>query len=573
MRTVRRLLVLSKPYITRIILAGICSVIASGLNGALVWLTKPAIDKVFIDKNSKLLFIIALAVLVVYLSKAIFAAIQSYLMKSVGAKLVRDIRNRLYEHTTLLPMSFFGKDSTGALLSRIINDAGAVQGLLASTLKDLFVESCTVVVLIGVAMHMSWDMALIAIVALPIAFYGVSRLSKKIKIVSKKAQEKISKITEILTESFLGIKIIKSFCREDHEITRFKEKSQGYYRELMRSVRIFEATSLIMDLVAGFGIAFIIWYGGNRVIQDAMTPGAFIAFFIAIGMVYTPAKRLAAAYNSLQQGMAPLERIDKLLAEITESDSEAELKEIKQAIIFKDVSFRYENTKEDTLEDINITVKKGEIIALVGKSGAGKTTFVDLISRFFNPIKGAIYIDYQDISKVSLKSLRQLIGIVSQDIILFNDTVRANIAYGKKDAREDEIITASKAAFAYDFILEMPNGYDTVIGERGVRLSGGQKQRLSIARALLKNPPILILDEATSSLDTESEVMVQKALETLMQGRTTLVIAHRLSTIRKADRIVVFDKGKIVETGTHRKLLAANGIYKTLYDLQFAENS
>lgn len=285
MRTIRRLLVLSKPYMGRIILAGVCSAIASGLNGTLAWLVKPAVDKVFIEKKLGLLLAIALAVLIVFLSKAIFAAMQSYLMKSVGAKMVRDIRNRLYEHSMQLPMSFFSKDSTGALLSRTINDAGAVQGLLASTLKDLFVESCTAVVLIGVAMYMSWDMTLIAIVILPVAFYGVSRLSKKIKSISKKAQEKISKITEILTESFLGIRIIKSFCRENNEVDRFKGKNQDYYRELMRSVRIFEATSIMMEVVAGFGIAFVIWYGGNRVIQGAMTPGEFFAFFTAIFMI------------------------------------------------------------------------------------------------------------------------------------------------------------------------------------------------------------------------------------------------------------------------------------------------
>jgi len=299
------------------------------------------------------------------------------------------------------------------------------------------------------------------------------------------------------------------------------------------------------------------------------TPGEFFSFLTAIFMIYTPARRLVGVHNSLQQVKAPLERIDRVLGEAKEKSGEKKLEGISKEIVFSNVSFRYENTKDDALEGISLKAGKGEVIALVGRSGAGKTTFVDLLSRFYNPAQGAIYIDGINISDVTLQSLRHLIGIVSQDIILFNDTVRANIAFGRKGAAEQEIVAAAKAAFAHDFILELPQGYDTVIGERGIRLSGGQKQRLSIARAILKNPPILVFDEATSSLDTASEMMVQKALETLMEGRTTFVIAHRLSTVRSADRIIVFDRGRIAESGTHDELLTANGLYKKLYDLQF----
>lgn len=572
MNDIKKILKLSKPYWGKIALAGICSLIISGLNGSLAWLVKPAVDKVFVERNGRFLLLIASAILFAYLFRGVFSFFQSYMMRSAGAKIVRDIRNSLYQHATVLPMNFFGKDSTGAMISRIINDAGAVQGLLAYTIRDLFVESCTTVVLISVAMYMRWDLTLISIIVLPLALYAVARLGKRLKNVSMRAQEKISKITEILTESFAGIKIIKSFRREEDEVLRFREKNQDYYRELMRSTRIVEATSLIMEFVGGFGIAFVVWYGGSLVIKATITPGAFFSFLTAIFMVYTPAKRLVGVYNSLQQAKAPLERIDKLLAEGKEADGKAELRGINEDIVFSNVSFRYENTKEDAIENINIAVKKGEVIALVGRSGAGKTTFVDLISRFYSPVQGAIYIDGADISGVTLKSLRPLIGIVSQDIILFNDTVLSNIAYGKKGATEEEIINAAKAAFAHDFILELPQGYGTVIGERGLRLSGGQKQRLSIARAILKNPPILILDEATSSLDTASEMMVQKALDMLMEGRTTFVVAHRLSTVRRADRIIVFDKGRIVESGTHDELLAANGLYRKLYDLQFDDS-
>ena len=572
MNVLKKILNLSRPYWGRIALAGICSIIISGLNGSLAWLVKPAVDKVFVEKDGTFLLLIASAIFVAYFLRGIFSFFQSYLMRSAGVKIVRDIRNMLYHHATALPMSFFGKDSTGAMISRVINDAGAVQGLLSYTVKDLFVESCTIVVLIGVAMYMRWDLTLIAIIVLPLALYAVARLGKRLKKVSMRAQEKISRITKILSESFSGIKIIKSFCREEDEASRFRDKNQDYYRELMRSTRIIEATSLIMEFVGGLGIAFVVWYGGSLVINNKITPGQFFSFLTAIFMIYTPAKRLVGANNSLQQAKAPLERVDKLLAEEKEQEGRIELKGINKDIVFEKVSFRYENTNDDALEDINLGVKKGEIIAFVGRSGAGKTTFVDLISRFYIPTEGAIYIDSTDISDVSLKSLRPLIGIVSQDIILFNDTARANIAYGKKRATEEDIITAAKAAFAHDFILELPQGYDTVIGERGVRLSGGQKQRLSIARAILKNPPILILDEATSSLDTASEMMVQKALEMLMEGRTTFVIAHRLSTVRRADRIIVLDKGRIVESGTHNELLALNGFYRKLYDLQFDDS-
>ena len=414
-------------------------------------------------------------------------------MRSAGSKIVRDIRNNLYQHIASLPMSFFSKDSTGAMISRIVNDAGSIQGLLAYTIKDLFVETCTIIVLVSVAMYMRWDLTLIAVIILPLALYAVSRLGKRLKKVSMRVQEKIARITEILSESFSGIKIIKSFNREEEEISRFKRNNQDYYRDLMRSTRIIEATSLMMDIVAGLGIAFVIWYGGRLVVDKTITPGAFFSFLTAIFMIYTPARRLVGVHNSLQQVKAPLERIDSVLEESKEKSGEKTLEGISREVVFSNVSFRYENTKDDALEDISLKVRKGEVIALVGRSGAGKTTFVDLLSRFYNPASGAISIDGINISDVTLKSLRQLIGIVSQDIILFNDTVRANIAYGRKGASEQEIVDAATAAFAHDFILELPQGYDTVIGERGIRLSGGQKQRLSIARAILKTLRYLFL--------------------------------------------------------------------------------
>jgi subfamily B ATP-binding cassette protein MsbA len=569
MKDFGKIVLLVKPYWGRMAVAGVCSVFVSGMNGGLAWLVKPAVDKVFVDKEPTFLLLLSLGVMGAYVGRGVFSFFHSYLMRSAGAKIVRDIRNKLYHHMLHLPMSFLHRDSTGAMVSRVINDAGFVQGLLSYTVKDIFVEGGTIIVLVCVATYRRWDLTLISLIVLPVAFYFVGRLGKRLKRVSMRTQEKISGITEMLAESFSGNKITKSFCREEDELKRFSDRNQDLYREMMRSQRIIEATSLMMEFVGGIGIAFVLWYGGSLVIKGAITAGDFFSFLAAIFMIYTPARRLVTANNSLQQASAPLERIDALLSEEKERGGSTALEGFRNEIVFDNVSFRYEGTEDDALNSVSLSVKKGEIIALVGRSGAGKTTFVDLIPRFYSPVEGKILVDGLDVSSLTLKSLRSLIGIVSQDVILFNDTVRANIAYGKPEASEEELVTAARAAYAHEFILELPDGYDTVVGERGVRLSGGQKQRLSIARAILKNPPILILDEATSSLDTASEIMVQRALENLMNDRTAFVIAHRLSTVRRANRIIVMDKGRIVESGSHEELLASDGIYKRLYSLQF----
>jgi subfamily B ATP-binding cassette protein MsbA len=573
MKDFKRILLLVKPYWGRLLVAGICSLIVSGLSGSLAWLVKPAVDKVFVSRDPTFLVLLSLGVMGAYLGRGVFSFFHSYLMRSAGAKVVRDIRNRLYRHMLYLPMSYLHRDSTGAMVSKVINDAGFVQGLLSYTIKDIFVESGSVVVLVCVAMYRRWDLTLMSIIVLPVALYFVSRLSRRLKRVSRRTQEKIEEITRMLTETFAGNKIIKSFCREEDELKRFSGRNHDFYREVMRSQRIIEATSLMMEIVGGLGIAFVLWYGGKLAISGVITAGDFFSFLAAIFLIYTPARRLVSANNSLQQASAPLDRIDKLLHEAVEADGSIPLEGFGNEIVFDNVSFRYEGTDDDAVNSVSLTVKKGEIVALVGRSGAGKTTFVDLLPKFYQPVEGKILIDGTDISKVTLRSLRSLIGIVSQDVILFNDTVRANIVYGKPDASEEELLNAAKAAYADDFITQLHNGYDTEVGERGVRLSGGQKQRLSIARAILKNPPILILDEATSSLDTASEIMVQRALENLMNDRTAFVIAHRLSTVRRAGRIIVMDKGRIVESGTHEELLASGGIYKKLYSLQFDDTA
>lgn len=573
MKELKKMLLLIRPYWERLVIAGLCSLAVSGTNGAMAWLVKPAVDKVFVSRDPNFLILLSIAVLLVFIARGVFTFFHSYLMRSVGAKVVRDVRDRLYHHMLYLPLQFIHRDSTGAMVSRVINDAGYVQGLLSYTIKDLFVETGTIVVLIAIALYRRWDLTLISIVILPFAFYLVGRIGKRLKRVSERTQEKISNLTEMITEGFSGNKIIKSFCTEETEASRFREKNQDFYRELMRSTRLVEAASLLMEFVGGAGIAFVLFYGGNLVIKGSITAGDFFSFLAAIFLIYTPARRLASANSALQQARAPLERIEKLLKEGIEDEGKIDLKSFRDGIVYDNVSFRYPDTDEDALSNVSLRIRRGEIVALVGRSGAGKTTLVDLLPRFYKPIEGGIFIDGIDISDLTLKSLRSMIGIVSQDIILFNDTVRANIAYGSPEVTEEEIIMAAKAAYAHDFIIQLPDGYDTVIGERGVRLSGGQKQRLSIARAILKNPPILILDEATSSLDSASEMLVQRALEGLMEDRTVIVIAHRLSTVRRATKIVVLDKGRIVESGSHEELLKRGGLYKRLYSLQFDESA
>ncbi len=561
---------LVRPYWRRVALAGIISLIVSGLNALLAWLVKPAIDDVFIKKDVTLLVLLPMVIFLIFATRGVFTFCDEYLMKSAGQKMVMNLRNRLYSHVIDLPVKYFGKNSSGELISRIINDTVVLEGLVSLTIKDLFVESSTVIALTGVALWRRWDLTLIALIVLPTAFYGIGRLGKRMRLISKRAQEKISLITEFLSESFTGVKIIKAFGRQEDEAELLKRKNKDFYRENMRAKRVSEFAALIMEAVGGLGIAFVLWYGGRLIIRGVMTVGDFTSFLTAVFLIFTPAKRLARVNISIQQARAPLRRTEELMSEEKEADGTVELKPLAGEIRFEGVSFSYSAADRKALDNINLRVDKGEIVALVGKSGGGKTTLINLLPRFYSPAEGRICFDDTDISTATLKSLRSQLGIVSQEVILFNDTVSANIAYGKPGADTDEILTAARAAYAHDFIMELPKGYETVIGEKGMRLSGGQRQRLSIARAILRNPPVLILDEATSALDTASEMMVQKALENLMRNRTTFVIAHRLSTVKRADRIIVLDRGTIVESGSHRELYDRGGIYRKLYDLQFS---
>lgn len=567
----RRLLNYLKPYWWIIIIAVIFSLGTSAITGATAWFIKPVIDG--ITKDIHLITVYLIVYVCLFISKGLFSFAHSLLMRIVGAKIVRDVREQIFKKLVTLPMNFYVHKPSGELISRVVNDSNVIQGLLGYAVKDIFVEGATFFVLLTIAFIRRWDLALLALIVLPFSFTVINKFGKKMRKIAKKTQEQVSGLVVRLTESISGIKMVKSFLQENLHKDKFDEENKRYYRIALKGARTLEYSTLLHEIIRGVGSVGILFYGIYLVNTNQMTLGELLSFSTAVGLVYTPIKRLGSANNSLQQSRAAAERIFYLLDQEPEADGTLQLLAFRDEIAFNNVNFVYPRTSKKVLDDVNFKVKTGELIAIVGRSGAGKTTLMDMLPRFYRPTEGSITIDGININTVTLDSLRKNIGIVSQDIILFNETVRDNIAFGKSEATDDEIIESAKAAYAHDFIVDMPYGYNTVIGERGVRLSGGQRQRIAIARALLKNPPILILDEATSSLDAESEAIVQKALDNLMVGRTTFVIAHRLSTVRKANRILVLDRYKIVESGTHEELMEKSRIYRLLYKSQFANVS
>ncbi len=531
---------------------------------------------VFVGSHSEILLKICLLIIVAFFLKNVSAYFQAYFMAYVEQGLVKDIRNELYRHLHMLSLEYFSSERTGNLISRVTNDVTIINTGISATFLNLIREPLLIIVFLGIAISLSWQLTLISLLVLPFALYFISRLGIRIYKESGILQEKMADITSVLQETITGAKVVKAFGMEEFENKNFQRETLKYFKTLLKITRIKNLASPITEFLSVIAGVAIIWYGGMQVLElGTMRASEFLTFLIAIFQIMPPVKELTGVNNRIQESTAAAKRVFEILdlePSIKEAESAIELEEFKNEIVFDDVWFAYNSNVVNgyfVLKNINLIVKKGEILAIVGPSGAGKSTLVDLIPRFYDPVKGKILIDGIDLRMLKIKSLREKVGIVAQETILFNDTVRNNIAYGLQDCPMERIIEAAIMANAHDFIMQLPNGYDTLIGERGVRLSGGERQRISIARALLKNPPILILDEATSNLDAESEILIQEAIERLMRNRTVFVIAHRLSTIRNADRIIVIDNGGIVQEGKHEELIKQEGLYQKLYKMQF----
>lgn len=528
-------------------------------------------DKVDVLINICLLIIIA------FLLKNIFGYLQSYFMAYVEFGAMRDLRDKAYIHLNKLSINYFKKERVGNLISKFTNDVNIVQSSISATFSNLIKEPLTILVFFGIAVSISWQLTLLAVVIVPASTFIIIWIGKKLRRQTTIIQAKLADITSVLQESISGVKVVKAFGMEGYENKKFMKETYSFFRLVLRIVRIRNSSSPITEILSVIIGALIIYYGGLLVLNEgALSASQFMGFLFAIFQMMPPIKELGGVNNRIQEASAAADRIFEIMEtepDIVSKADSVELKEFKNRVVFENVCFKYENTQENVLDNVNLTVKKGDILALVGPSGGGKSTLADLIPRFYDPTEGRILIDDINIKDFNLVSLRSKMGIVTQETFLFNGTVRQNIAYGLENFPYEKVIEAAKSANAHKFIMEMSDGYNTLVGERGIKLSGGQKQRLTIARALLKNPEIMIFDEATSALDNESEILVQEAIERLMVNRTTFVIAHRLSTIRNASMIIVLDKGRIVQMGSHEQLIEDNnGLYKKLYDLQFRDS-
>lgn len=572
MGTFKRLLHYSKPYKWRIVISALASVLVGGMDSVFAYLSGPLLKQLFSSNNRFMLQLLPLCIVGIFLVRGVGRYVNEYFIRTAGQLAIQDIRNELYRKTLGLDLGYFHRHQTGTLMSRVLNDVTLMQEGVASVITSFFRDGVGALFLLGVIFYLNLKLACIAFLVIPATVYPAQKIGRRIKNASRQSQGQMGSLSSILQESLSGVKVIKAFSLEEREIGKFETVNREFYRFIRKGIKYEGVSVPVMEVLTSFGIAGVLWFGGYQVILGNMKPEALLSFLTAMVLLYNPIKKLSSTYNSLQRSLGAAERVFESIdeeREIFDPPNPQELTRASGNVSFRDVWFRYSEGDDWVLRNISLEARRGEVIALVGPSGGGKTTLVSLITRFYDVGRGALLVDDRDVRALRLRDLLNQIALVDQETVLFNETIANNIRYGKPNATDEEVGRAAQAAFAHDFIVDMPEGYETNIGDRGTRLSGGQRQRLCIARAILKNAPILILDEATSALDTESEQMVQGALNNLMANRTTFVIAHRLSTIFNADRIVVLENGEIIETGRHDQLLARDGVYKKLYDMQF----
>lgn len=566
-----RILSYIKPYIHRLIFAMFCTIMAAAGNLYIPWIIKDMIDEVLADKNGTMLNWITASIIAIFVVRGLFWYGQNYLMSYVGQSVIIDIRAAVFKKLQRLSVSFYDKNKTGTIMSYVTNDVNALQSAMVENTIEMITEGFILIGSVVAMIYLDWRLTLFTVCTFPVVLWFMEFFGKKIRKTGGRIQECTADITSVLQESVASARVIKSFVREDYEVDRFDVENRANFRANMKNAQLMATLTPVVELVAAIGVTMIIWYGGNNVINGTITAGSLVAFLTYAVNISNPIKRLTRVIGNIQKALAAAQRVFMIIdmpEEIAESRDAKQLPEVSGKVEFKNVSFAYDD-KGNVITDLSFSVKPGEVIAIVGPSGAGKSTIANLLPRFYDVNKGDIKIDGHSVREVTLDSLREQVGIVPQETMLFNGSVYNNILYGRLDATKEEIEAAAKAANAHDFIMQLTDGYETKLGDRGVNLSGGQRQRIAIARAILKNPRILILDEATSALDTESERVVQEALDRLMVGRTSFVIAHRLSTVKNADKILVLEKGNLVESGTHDELLALDGLYAHLYKIQY----